>query len=77
MNDLFMNDKEKLWEWLRVQSYVRTSEINRWGCTQGYSNRATRNARNLANDGKLRRISDGEKKRFGIKTKEGIYEVIK
>jgi len=71
-----MNAKENLKTWLLTKKYVRTSEIIRWGCNGGFSNRADRNARQLREEGFLRRLSSDEIKALGIETNEGIYEVM-
>uniref|UniRef100_A0A6M3L9L4 Uncharacterized protein n=1 Tax=viral metagenome TaxID=1070528 RepID=A0A6M3L9L4_9ZZZZ len=76
--DLFtkpLTDKERLWEWLKTKEFVKTSEILFWGCNN-YSNRADRNARLLAQEGKLERLSKDEKiLRFG-NIGEEVYKVI-
>lgn len=74
-------DKDRLKSWLLVQKmsqgkYVRTSEIIRWGVIGGYSNRADRNARELREEGFLRRLSSEETKRIWGKTEELGYEVV-
>lgn len=74
MPDLFdkRTDKEKLLDFMRDKKWAKTSEILAWGL-QNYSNRADRNARQLAQDGHLRRMSDDEKLfRFG-KIAEDIW----
>lgn len=67
MTDLFDNRtaKEKLLDFMREKKWAKTSEILAWGLAN-YSNRADRNARQLAQDGCLRRMSGDEKIfRFG------------
>ena len=72
-----MSGIERLELFLRTHSsqYIRTSEIIKWGCNDGYSNRAARNARVLANKGVIQRISRTEATLLGFNTKEGIYKI--
>jgi DNA-binding transcriptional regulator PaaX len=71
-------NKNRLENYLRHRGgIVRTSEILAWGAGVGYSNTACRDARKLANEGKIRRISRTEKILSGLCTNEGIYEVLR
>lgn len=51
--------KTRLLEWLRDRRCAKTSEIILWG-TQNYSNRSDRNARLLATEGYIRRMTEDE-----------------
>ena len=78
MIDLFQKKsaKERLWDWILEQKYIKTSMIIKWG-TDNYSNRADRNARQLAieHPGVFRRLTDEEKYRhFGL-ISEDVYIV--
>lgn len=74
--DLFLNAKERLWEWLKQKKWAKTSEIIYWGVTEGYSNRAARNARILAKEGKIRRMKPDKKALRFPNCREEIWEVI-
>lgn len=79
VGDLFqakMTDKDRLWEWLKGQEFVKTSAIIAWG-SRNFSNRADRNARQLASEGKLVRISDEEKAFRFQNCREDVYRIIK
>jgi len=72
VKDLLDNrsDKDKLFDWMKSRSWTRTSDVIKWG-SQNYSNRAERNARALAAEGKIRRMTDEEKKAItGILTED-------
>ena len=74
VKDLLLSDKDALWEFLKTRKYVKTSEIIRWG-VNNYSNRSDRNARIVAREGRLRRLTDEEvMSHFGV-LGEGVYEV--
>lgn len=69
------NKKTQLLEFIRQCRWVRTSEIIRWGSDHFY-NRADRSARDLATEGKIRRMPESIKKfRFGL-TREDVWEII-
>lgn len=77
--DLFIRQSKKdlLLDYIKEKHYVRTSEIIRWG-SDHYDNRADRNARQLATEGRIRRVSLSEKLlRFSGNIKEDIWEFIK
>lgn len=77
VQDLFektLTDKDRLWNWLKTKGYVRTSEIIKWG-TENFSNRADRNARVLAEEGKLVRMDKQKKLRYFGNIREEVYEV--
>ena len=78
MQDLFASPKSKkdqLLDYIKSIHYARTSQIIAWG-VRNYCNRADRNARQLATEGRIKRISD-EEKVFRFNTKEDIWEFIK
>lgn len=74
MNDLLLDDKERLWHFLKQRKFVRTSEILKWGA-ENYSNRADRNARIFARELRLRRLTKDEVSRLFGRIGEGVYEV--
>ena len=76
MTDLFVKKSKKdfLLEYIREKKWVRTSDVIRWG-SEHYDNRACRNARQLAKDGLIRRMSK-EEKLFRFDTKEDLWVAI-
>lgn len=80
--DLFTPTKSKkdlLLEWILSRSYVRTSEVIRWGA-HNYFNRSLRTAQELCKEhsDEIRRLTDSEVDRlFGSKVHEGIWIVEK
>lgn len=76
MTDFFdkRTDSDKLLDFMRVKKWAKTSDIIAWGLAN-YSNRADRNARQLAQDGYLARMPDADKVfRFGnIKEDVWVY----
>ena len=74
-----MNAKDRLRAFIRnhPSEHIKTSEIIRWGANGGYSNRAARNARELANQGILERLPRGEAILSGFSGSEGIYKINK
>ena len=75
MTDLFMGKKDQLKHWLKNKYLVRTSSIMRWG-VDNQTTGAGRYARQLREEGFLRRLTKKEVLARNIKTVEGIYEVI-
>lgn len=76
MSDLFtaiLPKKEQLYLFIREKVYCRTSDVIRWG-SDNFSNRADRDARLLAAEGKIRRMTPEEKvfRGFG-KSKEDVW----
>ena len=70
-------DTERLWDWLKTQKYVKTSQVLKWG-VDNFSNRANRNCQAFAekNPDKLRRLTEEEKlKSFGF-IKEDVWMVL-
>ena len=79
MTDLIdrRTDKEKLLDYIRDKKIVFTHEVIEFG-VKNHSNRADRNARQLATEGKIRRMSDERKKQvFWYKEiKEDVWELL-
>lgn len=77
--DLFITEKKSkkdlLLDYIKSIHYARTSQIIAWG-VRNYCNRADRNARQLATEGRIKRISDEEKIFRFQDTREDIYEFI-
>jgi len=78
--DLFthtLSHKEKLWEWLKTQYYVRSSSVQQWG-SDNFVNEPGRYARKLAEEGKIRRLTEEEKDNiFPQRTREGVWKIIR
>ena len=77
--DLFTHKsaKDRLLEWMRQKKYIKTSEICQWGVDNYSPDRASRNARQLASEGKIRRMPKQKKIFYFGNIKEDIYEIIK
>ena len=56
-SDLFVSKKEQLYNWMKQKKYIKTSDVALWG-TQNHCNRAMRNARILAEEGKIKRMDE-------------------
>ena len=78
MTDLFLETKSKkdqLLDYIKSIHYARKSQIIAWGC-RNFCNRADRNARQLATEGRIKRINNEEKNFRFAKTAEDIWEYI-
>ena len=67
--------KTRLYLWLRERKWAKTSEILRWG-TDNYSNRADRNCRLLAQEGKIKRMDKQKKICYFGHIAEEVWEII-
>lgn len=76
MNDLFKSKKEQLLDYIKSIHYARTSQIIAWG-VRNYCNGASRNARLLAEEGRIKRVSEEEKLFRFPETKEDYYEFVR
>ena len=76
MTDLFqkLTKKEELLKWLKERRRAKTSEVIRWG-VDNYSNRSERNARQLAKEGKIKRMDEWHKIAIYGDTKEEAWVV--
>ena len=79
MTDLFnkRSDKDKLLEYFKIKKTLKTHDVIEWGLKNG-SNRAERNARQLAEENKIRRLTDEEKAQlfwYLPKMKEDVWVV--
>lgn len=78
MTDLFSPEKtkkEQILDFIREKTWVRTSEIIAFG-SRIYYNRAERTARDLATEGKIRRMPEELKKLRFFNTREDVWEVV-
>ena len=75
MVDLFeitVPKRERLKKYLLSRLYTKTSDVIAWG-QDNFFNRAEREARDLAEEGLIRRLTDQEKIFYGFRTKEDIW----
>ena len=70
-----MSAKDRLEEWIKKEGMVRTSDVQEWGKLNN-SNRARRNANDLAQEGVIERLDQEEaNKIYGYKLKERVWVV--
>ena len=74
--DMFKNKKEQILDFIRQRKRVRTSDVIRFGLSI-YTTRGDRYARDLAEEGRIKRLSDWNKRMLFGKTREDIWEFIK
>lgn len=75
--ETYMTKKEQLLRFIQRNRRVRTSDVIKWG-SYNYLNRAERTSRDLATEGRIKRLSDHEKIIHGYgKTKESVWEFVK
>ena len=70
-----LTDKEKLLLEIEFRKRMKTSDVIKWGVAN-YSNRALRNMQQLAETGKVRRLSDEEKVALYGEIGEGVFEYV-
>ena len=75
MTDLFLSSKDRLWNFIKKKGYARSSDILRWG-VENHSNRALRNARQLAREGRICKMSEARKIRLFGNCREAVWEII-
>jgi len=66
--------KEKLLDFIRVRKVVKTSDCIKFA-SNNYSNRGDRDARQLAEEGKIKRMDEGRKKFLFPECREEIWEL--
>ena len=69
-----MTKQRQLLLWMLQEKTFKTSDILRFGI-ENFSNRASRTARDFAEQGLISRLTKFEKECRGIETKEGVYEI--
>ena len=78
-HDLFtrpkVDYKGDLLEFIKARHHVKTSEVIRWGL-DNYHTRADRDARDLAAEGKIRRMNPEVRDRLYGHIREDIWEYI-
>ena len=77
MTDLFdkRSDKDRLYDFIKSRSPVKTSDVIAWG-GRNHSNRAERNARLLATEGKIQRMDSCKKMRYFGSIGQDVWEVV-
>lgn len=79
MSDLFTDTlpkKDQLYLFIKDCVWCPTSKVIRWGL-DNFHTRAERDARDLATEGRLRRLTDEEKRMYGFgQSKEEVWRVI-
>jgi hypothetical protein len=73
--DLFKTKKQQLADFIKSRGQVKTSDVIRWG-SQNYSNRADRDARDLAEKGIIERMPEDKVDFYypGIKEEVWIWK---
>jgi len=73
--DLFKSKKQLLYDYIKQKGYAKTSEIiYDWG-RQNFTTRADRYARDLAAEGKIRRMPEQKKIRLFGNIHEEVWEL--
>jgi len=76
-SDMFKSKKQLLYEWIKQRTYAKTSDIiYEWG-KNNFTTRADRYARDLAQEGKIKRMDKAKKIRMFGNCREEIWEVIR
>jgi len=73
--DLFLSKKEQVYEFIKRRGRCRTSEVAAFGVSIYHPDRACRDARNLAEEGKIGRLRPELKKMFYGETKEDVWSI--
>jgi hypothetical protein len=75
--DLYLNKKQQVYEFIKRKGRARTSEVAEFGIKIYHPDRACRDARQLAKEGKIGRLREDLKIRFYGNTKEDIWTIHK
>ena len=67
--------KEKLLDFIQLRKIVKTHEVIEWG-VRNFSNRADRDARQLAEEGKIKRMEDSRKRFLFPECREDVWELV-
>ena len=73
--DLILSKKEQILNFIRVRHYCRTSDVIKFGLSI-YTTRGDRYARDLAREGRIRRMDEWNKKMLFKDIREEIWEWI-
>ncbi len=73
--DLLLSKKDQVYEFIKRRGRARTSEVAAFGVSIYHPDRACRDARDLAQEGKIWRIRDDLKVIMYGKTKEDVWSV--
>lgn len=76
--DLFTHKsaKNRLYDFIKQRRYVRSSEVLKWGA-ENFCTVPGRRARELAQEGKIRRMPESKKRFYFGNTKEKVWEIVK
>lgn len=69
-----MDAKQKLFEAIQERKLMKTSDVIRFGL-ENYSNRAERNMRQLAKEGKVIRMTQIDKWKMFGEIKEDVWQI--
>jgi len=78
VQDLFLepkSKKEQLFDYIKRQKWIKTSGVIKWGL-ENYHTRAERDARDLATEGRIKRMDDERKNFYFSYTKEDVWEYV-
>lgn len=64
--------KDQLLIWIKRNKYVYTHDVQNWG-SHNYHSRAERDARELAEEHGIRRMTEKEKVFYGFKHKDAVW----
>lgn len=73
--DLFKSKKEQVYDFIRQKGRARTSEVAAFGVKIYHPDRACRDARDLAKEGRIGRLKQDLKIRYYPPTKEEIWTI--
>ena len=76
VTDMFKSKKEQIVDFIKQRHYARTSDVIKFGLSI-YTNRGDRYARDLAEEGRIKRLDEWNKKMLFKDTREEIWEWVK
>ena len=74
--DLFKSKLDQIYDFIKSRGRVRTSEVIKFASSI-YTNRGSQDLTDLRKAGRIRKISDAEKKMIYGKTREAIWTIAK
>ena len=75
--DLLSNKKQQVYDFIKQKGRVRTSEVAEFGVKIYHPDRACRDARDLAKEGKIGRLREDLKIKYYGSTKEDVWTIYK
>ena len=76
-SDLYKSKKEQVYDFIKQKGRARTSEVAAFGVTIYHPDRACRDARDLAKEGKIGRLREDLKIKYYGNTCEKIWTIYK